>query len=159
MDRLYGETRFADSASNYLGQIRLVQEYAPFGDGRGLVASTVADGDAPPPIDQGLTTPFQNIPERVGLAATTWAVFAERNFNPLSPDVAFQIVGARMAGTNVLISFNSLAGRTYRIESSTNLFDWSLLKDNIPGTGAVMEIGDLAASAAERRFYRVAENF
>ncbi len=63
-----------------------------------------------------------------------------------------------MAGTNVVISFNPLAGRTYRIESSASLFDWSVLKNNIPGTGAVVEIGDLAASAAERRFYRVAEN-
>lgn len=41
------------------------------------------DGDGLPPLEQCLSTPFQCIPERVGLAATTWAIFAERNINPL----------------------------------------------------------------------------
>lgn|GEM_PF-3395241 len=47
-----------------------------------------------PPIEQCLGTPFQCIPERVGLAATTWAILAELDVNPfrqalpacLSPD-------------------------------------------------------------------------
>ena len=48
-----------------LGQVRNAQTSAPFGDGRGLVASTLQDGDTLPPIEQALSTPFQTIPERV----------------------------------------------------------------------------------------------
>ena len=33
-------------------------------------------------VFQCLSIPFQCIPERVGLAATTWAIFADRNINP-----------------------------------------------------------------------------
>jgi hypothetical protein len=83
VDRLYGETQFASLATNYLYQIRLAQTNAPFGDGSGLVASTVQNGDTLPPIEQSLNTAYQNIPERVGLAATTWGILAEGSLNPL----------------------------------------------------------------------------
>jgi hypothetical protein len=57
---------------------------APFGDGQGLVASTLENGDTLPPVDQCLNTPFDNCPpERVGLAATNWMILAEQEFNPL----------------------------------------------------------------------------
>lgn len=84
VDRLYQDTRFEAMANFYLDQICQALTMAPFGDGRGLVASTLQEGDRLPPIEQCLSTPFQCIPERVGLAATTWAIFAERSFNPLS---------------------------------------------------------------------------
>ena len=84
VDKLYGETAFDAQADLYLHQIRQAQMRAPFGDGRGLVASTLANGEVLLPGEQCLTTPFQCIPERVGLAATAWAIFAERVFNPLS---------------------------------------------------------------------------
>ena len=86
VDTLYGEASFENQASLYLDEIRRAQALAPFGDGRGLVASTLQDGDMLPPIEQCLSTPFQCIPERVGLAATTWAVFAEHNVNPLASE-------------------------------------------------------------------------
>ncbi len=86
VDDLYGESRFENQAGFYLDQIRRAQVSAPFGDGRGLVASTLQDGDNLPPIEQCLSTPFQCIPERVGLAATAWAIFAEQNVNPLATE-------------------------------------------------------------------------
>jgi len=87
IDALYGETTFEAEASSYLGEIAQAQAEAPFGDGSGLVASTLGGGTLAP-IDQCLTTPFQCIPERVGLAATTWAIFAAKGSNPLSPPAA-----------------------------------------------------------------------
>jgi hypothetical protein len=81
VDQLYGDTRFESSADAYLAQIALAQASAPFGDGLGLVAATLQNGDALPPSQQCLQTPFQCIAERVGLAATAWAVFAERKSN------------------------------------------------------------------------------
>ena len=83
VDRLYQESRFKEPADFYLECIRKAQRLAPFGNGRGLVASTLQDGDLLPPIEQCLSTPFQCIPERVGLAATVWAIFADQSINPL----------------------------------------------------------------------------
>jgi hypothetical protein len=61
--------------------LRLAKAKAPFGDNKGLVAATLAGGDTLAPIDQCLSTPFQCIPERVGLAATVWGIFAEMGYN------------------------------------------------------------------------------
>jgi hypothetical protein len=85
VDFLYGQRRFADQAQFYLDQIRNAQQFAPFGDGQGLVAATMQDGEQLPPYEQCLSTPFQCIGERIGLAATTWAIFAELNMNPFEP--------------------------------------------------------------------------
>ena len=81
VDTLYGETAFASTAQFFLNQIGSAQLSAPFGDGLGLVASTEEAGDLLPPLQQGFNTPYQDIPERVGLAATTWAVLADKNIN------------------------------------------------------------------------------
>jgi hypothetical protein len=85
VDALYQQTGFEDEAAFYLDQIGKAQEFSPFGDGFGLVASTLQDGELLPPGEHCLSTPFQCIPARVGLAATTWAVFADLDVNPLQP--------------------------------------------------------------------------
>jgi hypothetical protein len=74
----------------YLSQLRQAQRLAPFGDGQGLVASTLQDGDQLAPLEQCLSTSFQCIPERVGLAATTWTIFADLNRSPLPDDTLTQ---------------------------------------------------------------------
>jgi hypothetical protein len=91
VDRLYGEQRFSALADRLNGEVRRAQQLAPFGDGKGLVASTLQAGDTLAPIDQCLITPFQCIPERVGLAATAWAVLADEDLNPfaIAPAVRF----------------------------------------------------------------------
>jgi hypothetical protein len=77
VDALYNETTFEPQIQLYLAQIASAQTSAPFGDHKGLVASTLQGGQSLSPLNQCLSTPFQCIPERVGLAATTWAIFAE----------------------------------------------------------------------------------
>lgn len=99
VDQLYSESRFAQQADFYLEQIRQAQVSAPFGDGRGLVAAILQDGDRLPPYEQCLSTPFQCIPERVGLAATTWAIFAEQNVNVLVPQPAAAPNGPDLTGS------------------------------------------------------------
>lgn len=84
VDQLNGQSTFAPQISLYLAQIQQAQSSAPFGDGQGLVAATLENGDTLPPAQQCLNTPFQCIPERVGLAATAWAILAEQGINPLS---------------------------------------------------------------------------
>ncbi len=82
VDQLYAQTTFEAAAAMYVAEMRHAQTSAPFGDGLGLVASTLAAGETLPPLDQCLVTPFQCIAERVGLAASIWAIFADQNINP-----------------------------------------------------------------------------
>jgi hypothetical protein len=76
VDAITGSSQFASNIPNYLGQLQQAQSSAPFVDGLGLVAATLQNGDAVQPNEQCLLTPFQCIPERVGLAATAWETFA-----------------------------------------------------------------------------------
>jgi hypothetical protein len=85
IDHLYFTATFASNITSYLGQIRQAQLTAPFGNGQGLVASTVQNGDLLAPLAQCLSTPFQAIAERVGLAATTWAIQGDRSVNLFLP--------------------------------------------------------------------------
>jgi hypothetical protein len=94
VDRLYQDTRFESWADSCVGWIQSAQTSAPFGDGQGLVASTLQGGDTLPPIEQCLSTPFQCIAERVGLAATVWAIFAEQNLNPFTIGEFTQVPGS-----------------------------------------------------------------
>ncbi|WP_089937082.1 hypothetical protein, partial [Candidatus Entotheonella palauensis] len=80
------EKRLAERIDFYLRQLEHAQAHAPFTDGMGLVASTRPEGERLPPREHCLPSPFQCIPMRVGLAATTWAIFADQGFNPLPQD-------------------------------------------------------------------------
>src|SRR5271157_1131277 len=85
VDSVYSDTGFESPAGGYLAQVAQAQISAPFGDTQGLVASTLAGGDTLPPIQQCLDTPYQCIAERVGLAATAWAIISEQELNVFSP--------------------------------------------------------------------------
>lgn len=85
LDQLYREKKYALAIAQILEQIRAAQLSAPFANGSGLVAATLPAGDTLPPLAQRLHTPFQDIPTRVGLAATLWAIFADERVNVLGP--------------------------------------------------------------------------
>ena len=82
LDKVLASTAFQDCAAKYVAQLRSAQSTAPFGDGLGLVGSTLPGGDNLPPSRQCLQSGSQCIPERVSLAATAWAIMAEAGHNP-----------------------------------------------------------------------------
>jgi len=94
IDSLQGQLTYESEANSYLAQIQLAQASAPFNDGQGVVASTLQNGNTLPPVDQCLTTPFQCIPERAGLAATVWGIFAEQGINPFTIDEITRVPGS-----------------------------------------------------------------
>jgi len=116
---LYNETKFENAAIAALDQMRQAQISAPFGDGLGLTASTIQDGDKLAPAQQCHDTPFQCISERVGLAATTWAIFAHQGFNPLwfgslafspqTPAFPDQLVGTSSPPATIIIKNTAVA--------------------------------------------------
>ena len=94
LDLLYNTGSFQNCAATHQNQILQAANTAPFGDGVGVVAATVQDGDTLPPGMQYLSTPFQCIPERVGLAATNWAIFSDLGYDPLSfPSLTVSLSG------------------------------------------------------------------
>ncbi len=78
---IYGDAKYQDSMWDLLEELAWAQASDPFGDGRGLVGSTLEESETLPVRQQCLQTPFQCIPERVSLAASAWAVFADLDTN------------------------------------------------------------------------------
>ena len=79
--------------------------------------------------------------------------------DPNGSGSVFKIISIALAanggGNDVTVSFPSVAGRTYRVESSASLTSpsWSPVADNLPGTGAPIHVTDTAV-IGELRFYR-----
>ena len=115
VDSLYAQSQFTSLANFYLGQILQAQTMAPLGDGMGVPAATLQDGATVPPYQQCLVTPFQCIAERVGLAATAWAVFADQNVNPFgftSPVLESPANGAMGVALNAALTWSVAGGAT-----------------------------------------------
>lgn len=60
-------------------------------------------------------------------------------------------------GTGIVMEWNSVSGRQYRIEASPDLATWQPVSDWLPATGVVMKstVPHPAGSSSARRFFRV----
>ena len=58
---------------------------------------------------------------------------------------------------DLVVSFPTVAGKTYRVECSDTLADgsWTTLLNNIAGTGGRVEVTDAGGAAQPRRFFRI----
>lgn len=73
--------------------------------------------------------------------------------NPRDATSAFRIVSITRAGANVEIGWPTVFGKRYQLQwrDSLSAGTWSVLQNNIAGTGAVVNASD---SAVAQRFYR-----
>lgn len=76
------------------------------------------------------------------------------------PNAAVSVLRARsiaVSGGDVIVTFDSVLGKSYRLEQRSSMgAAWSLLTDNIPGTGSAISVADVeAADQNTRRYYRV----
>jgi hypothetical protein len=77
--------------------------------------------------------------------------------NPTNANSRFTVSMAYAAGQAPQITFSTVADRTYRVETATSLDSWSVLLDNIPGTGGNITFTDnRVLSGVSAVFYRVA---
>jgi hypothetical protein len=78
--------------------------------------------------------------------------------DPTSASNRFRITTIARSGSDRLITFASVAGKTYRIEYKDDLLgaSWILLQDQVSASGASTQITDSSAVALTHRFYRVA---
>ena len=77
--------------------------------------------------------------------------------NPNNAVSALRVSGVTISGNDVLVSFASVAGKTYRLERSDTLQggSWTPVLDNIAGTSAVITVTDVNAASQSKLFYRV----
>ncbi len=78
--------------------------------------------------------------------------------NPVDPRSGFAVRGesSPLASIPLVLSWPTIAGKFYRLESSPSLAadTWTVIEARIPGTGAMVERGP-AADGLPTRFYRV----
>jgi autotransporter-associated beta strand protein len=77
--------------------------------------------------------------------------------DPNSAASALRVGQIQPSGNDLVVSFATVAGKTYSVERSDTLQNgsWTTVQANIAGTGAVVQITDAGAAAQSRRFYRI----
>jgi hypothetical protein len=77
--------------------------------------------------------------------------------NPKLAASVLRISSVEVSGGDIVVTFPSVLGKTYRLEQRANLSDnWTVLSDNIPGTGSPISVSDVeAADQNARRFYLI----
>ena len=63
---------------------------------------------------------------------------------------------AERVGNDIRVRFSTLAGKTYRVDYTTNLLaaSWPVLQNSVAGTGGKVTVTDTNAVALQSRFYR-----
>jgi len=145
---------FENDIDFFLEQIATAQASAPYGDGRGLVGSTLDGGEGLVPIEQCLSTPYQCIPERLGLAATVWGICGETGFNPLAITLT-PALRVRAAAGGLAVAWPAhLTGLVLKeTHSLTAPVVWTVVPTaaQIAGAEAVVQVKPEAVA----RFYRL----
>ncbi|MGD1019491.1 MAG: M12 family metallopeptidase [Verrucomicrobiia bacterium] len=76
--------------------------------------------------------------------------------DPTKAASAFRITSVQNGVTGVIISFPGVAGKTYRVDRRNDMIlsPWTLMVDQIVGTGGTIHIIDPSAIGLSERFYR-----
>jgi hypothetical protein len=98
---------------------------------------------------------YWRVDELAGTYVTTGPVWTFAT--AVSGASALPLGGSLGSGDTFVLSFPSQLGQTYRVERSESLSpaSWSSIADNVPGTGAPIQITDTSVSLQAQRFYRV----
>ena len=71
-------------------------------------------------------------------------------------DPILKVSGIEVTGAGVSVGFNTVLGRSYRLEAKTNLDNsWRTNSDNIPGTGSANQTVNAGTATVPQQFYRV----
>jgi hypothetical protein len=77
--------------------------------------------------------------------------------NPKNAASVLNIASVQTNGNDIVVSFASVAGKIYRLERSATLQSgsWATVRENISGTGGVVQVTDTNAALQPARFYRL----
>jgi uncharacterized protein (TIGR03437 family) len=129
LDSIYPGEGFGTTAQTFLAQLQRAKTVAPFADGRGVPAATLPDGND----IVGLRTPFQEILQRVNLAATTTAALAEMNINPFRVPPRFSAGQVRNGAGFQPEPDNGISAGSYFSIFGVNLADAEAQLSELPG--------------------------
>ena len=76
---------------------------------------------------------------------------------PIDWTSAFRVTQVQTSANDIVVSFQTVSGKTYRLERSTTLQSgsWTPVQDNIAGKGGTVQITDAGAAGQSKCFYRV----
>ena len=76
--------------------------------------------------------------------------------DPTNPASFFHVTAVQPSGANYLVSFTSVTGKVYDVESSIDLVTgtWSVVTNNLAGNNGTIQITDPGAAVVPQRFYR-----
>lgn len=68
-----------------------------------------------------------------------------------------RVIGLNFAGADLQLQFTTASNQLYRVEMTASLTSpsWTLLTNNVPGTGGTVQVTDPAADSHPSRYYRV----
>jgi uncharacterized repeat protein (TIGR03803 family) len=144
---LYGIT-----GSDGIGSSGAVFRLNPDGTGYRLLhvfGSFVGDGRAPNSLMLGADGALYGTTWRGGNAEELGTVF---RMTPITPQPPFVISVVPSVSGN-LLGFDGVIGATYRLEASTNLFDWVTL-DTVFNESGPVQFLDSGPTKAPQQFYR-----
>ncbi len=97
---------------------------------------------------------YWRVDEVVGPSLTSGPVWSFATL--IDPGAGMSVSGAVTSVTNFTLSFPSRVGQTYRIERTDSLSpaNWTMVADNLPGTGVPLQVPD-TSPATNQRYYRV----
>jgi hypothetical protein len=77
--------------------------------------------------------------------------------NPRNAASVLRITAVERVGADLRVSFSSESNKLYRVERDDSITstNWTLVQDNISGTGGIVPVTDTTASIASNRYYRV----
>ena len=77
--------------------------------------------------------------------------------NPNDRASVLKVSSMVRSGNDMLVSFPTVAGKTYRLDASTTLQSgsWTTVQDNIAGTGGTVQVTDANGALQSRRFYHI----
>lgn len=77
--------------------------------------------------------------------------------NPNDRASLLRVNQMKISGSDCLLSFPTVIGKTYQLERSDTLQSgsWVAIQGKIPGTGGTVEVTDTGSAAQPKRFYRI----
>ena len=103
-----------------------------------------------------LTTDQRGSPRPLGTPAVAGGDGSD--IGAYEADPTLRLTTIAKSGNDILLNFTTVFGRSYQINSENNLGgSWTMVTNNIPGSGGVMQAVDAGGASQPQRFYRAAQ--
>jgi len=101
----------------------------------------------------GLTTDQRGFPRPIGTPAVAGGDGSDTGAYEADPNL--RLTAIAKSGNDILLNFPTVFGRTYEIDAKNNLSgSWTMVSNNIPGSGGIMQAVESGGAGQPQRFYR-----